>query len=52
MVSMATHNATLKNGVVTTKSMISRLMLNLDYLTWYQIKAKTHTFNHMVRYAN
>ena len=39
MVSMATHNAILKNGGVTTKSFISQLLLSLDYKTWYQIKA-------------
>ena len=40
MVSMATHNAILKNGGVTTKSFISQLLLSLDYKIWYQIKAK------------
>ena len=39
MVSMATHNAILQNGGVTTKSFISQLLLRLDYKTWYQIKA-------------
>ena len=39
MVSMATHSAILKNGGVTTKSIISQLLLSLDYKTWYQIKA-------------
>ena len=39
MVSMATHNAILKNGGVTTKSFKSQLLLCLDYKTWYQIKA-------------
>ena len=37
MVSIATHNAILKNGGVTTKSFISQLLLSLDYKTWYQI---------------
>ena len=39
MVSMATHNAILKNGGATTKSFIPQLVLGLDYKTWYQIKA-------------
>ena len=39
MVSMATHNAILQNGGVTTKSFISQLPLRQDYKTWYQIKA-------------
>ena len=38
MVSMATHNAILKNGGVTTKAFISQLLLSLDYKTWYQKK--------------
>ena len=38
MVSMATNNEILKNGDVTTKSVISQLLLSLDYKTWYQIK--------------
>ena len=39
MVSMATHNAILKNVCATTKSFLSQLLLSLDYKTWYQIKA-------------
>ena len=37
MVSMATNNAILKIGGVTTKSFISQLLLSLYYKTWYQI---------------
>ena len=33
-VSMANHNAILKNGGVTTESFISQLLLSLDYKTW------------------
>ena len=39
MVSMATNNAILKIGGVTTKSFISQLLLSLDYKTLYQIQA-------------
>ena len=39
MVSVATNNAILKNGGVTTKSFISQLLLSLDYKTWNQIQA-------------
>ena len=39
MVSMATHNAILKNGGVTRKSFESQLLLSINYKTWYQIKA-------------
>ena len=52
MVSMVTHNVTLKNGGVPTKSTISRLLLDLDSLTLNQIKTEIQEFNHIVRYAN
>ena len=52
MVSIATHNAILKNGGVTTKSIISQLLLSLDYKTWYQIKALAYAFYYMVSYTN
>ena len=51
MLSMATHNR-FKNGGVPTKLFISQLLLNLDYLMWYHIKAKTYTFYLFVTYAN
>ena len=49
---MAIHNATLKNGLVPTKSIMSRLLFKLDCQTWYQIKGKIQAFHHMVRYVN
>ena len=52
MVSMATNNAIIKIGGVTTKSFISQLLLSLDYKTWYQIQAMAYACYHMVRYTN
>ena len=51
MVSMATHY-NYKNGGVPTKLLISQLLLILDCLTSYHIKAKTYTFSLCVAYAN
>ena len=45
------HNAILKKGVLPSKSIISKLLLSLDYQTWYQIKAETNTFHYMVRHT-
>ena len=52
MVSMATNYMILKNGVSPTKQIISRVLLILEHLTWYKIKALTQAFPPMVRYVN
>ena len=54
MVAMANRNAILKNGGLPTKSIISQLLLTIDYLTWYQIELyqKTHAFPPMIRDTN
>ena len=44
MVSMATHNATLKKGVVPTKSIMSLLLLDLDYGTFTRLKLRYRPF--------
>ena len=51
MVSMATHYRFM-NGGVPEKLLISQLLLILDCLTPYHIKAETHTFYLFVAYAN
>ena len=38
MVSMAIHNTILKNGVVSTKSTICQLLLNLEYKIRYRLE--------------
>ena len=42
----------LENGGRPIKSIIFRVQLILEDLTWYQIEAKTHTFLSMVRYVS
>ena len=51
MVSMATHNR-FKNGGVPTKLIISQLLLFLDCLISYHIKARHIPFYLFVTYAN
>ena len=50
MVSMATRYMILKTGGISTKSIVSRVLLFLEHTPWYQIEAKTHNFLPMVRY--
>ena len=45
MVSIATHNALLKNEDVVTK------ILTLNFNTWYQLNVKTKVFYLMFRYV-
>ena len=52
MVAMATCNAILKNGGIPTKSIISQLLLTIEYLTWYQINNLIHASYPMVGDAN
>ena len=49
---MAICNAILNNGGIPTKSIISQLILTIDYETWYQIKEQIHAFYLMVSDAN
>ena len=51
MVAMATFNAILKNGGILTKSIISSLLLIIDYSTSYQIEAEINGYYPMVRDA-
>ena len=51
MVSMAAHNR-FKNGGVSTKLLVSQLLLIIDCLTSYHMKVKTLTFYLLVAYAN
>ena len=46
---MANQNAILENGDVPTKSIISKLLLNRNYKTWYKIKALTQAFYLLIR---
>ena len=42
----------LKNGCRPTKSILSRVLLILEHLTWCQNKALTQAFLSIVRYVN
>ena len=52
MVSMATHNALLKNGDVSSKVLISQQLLILCFKTWYQLNVKTYDFCPIFRFVN
>ena len=50
MVSMATRYMILKTGGISTKSIVSRVLLFREQTPWYQLEDKIHTFFPMVRY--
>ena len=50
MVSMATRYMILKTGGISTKSIVSRVLLFLEQKPWYQIEDKIQTFLPMVIY--
>ena len=50
MVSMATRYMILKTGGISTKSIVSRVLLFREQKPWYQLEDKIHTFFPMVRY--
>ena len=52
MVPMATLYMILKNGGRLTKSIVSRVVLILEHLPWYQIEAWTQDVLLVVRYVN
>ena len=52
MVSMVTRFMILKNGGYPSKSLVSTVLLIIEHKTWYQIKAETQTFRHIVRFVN
>ena len=52
LVSMATHNAILKNGGVPTKSTICQLLFDLKYIIWYQIRHIPFSYDQQCKFSN